>query len=302
MSESNLYAASVVICVRNGADTIARQLRALDRQINADSFEVIIVDNGSTDGTLTVVQEWIDREPHAASLIRVVDAGPTPGIPRARNIGAREAQGRIIAFCDADDEVGDEWLASFITALESDALAGGGLTPVTVDGMPWPGTFGDGLPSTSYLPHVGNCNCAMTRTLFFAVGGYDESLPRYGFEDVELSWRVQEAGYPLLYVPDARIRFTVSASTASISKRFYLGQGRMLMAQRFPNYDPTEYSLVLVARQLFRDAVALAKVVIRDRHVDRKAAGQLVAGAGRFVGVLKYKGSRAPQRRGVTGD
>lgn len=302
MSRSaDIYDASVIMCVRNGAGTIGRQLEALDRQTESGTFEIVIVDNGSTDGTKEILREWKSSGSHAATSITLIDAGPTPGIPRARNIGARSARGRIIAFCDADDQVGDEWLAHFMAALDRDALAGGALTPVRSDGSAWPGQFKHGLAQTNYLPHVGNCNCAITRSLFFEIGGYDESLPRYGFEDVEISWRVQEAGYPLLYVPGASIRFTVSDNTASVAKRFYLGQGRVLMAARFPKYDSSTYTVIATLSDLLREAGTMAVNVLRTRHVDRRTACQIIAGAGRVAGALKYRGGRVPKRRGVYG-
>lgn len=288
---------SVIICVRNGAATIRRQLEALDAQRDAPSFEVIVVDNGSTDGTPAIVRAWIDAEGHQHVRARLVDAGRRPGIPRARNVGAGAATGRILAFCDADDVVDHDWVAAFSAAVRVDGLAGGRILAVDANGTPKPGVFGAGLIATSYLPHVGNCNCAISRNLFHAVGGYDESLPRYGFEDVDLSWRVQEAGFPLIYVDDAVVRFTLSSDAASIRKRFRLGQGRVLMARRFPEYDPQQYTVRSTATDLVGDAAHLVKTGLRTHRFERQGAARLVAGAGRVVGAIRYAGSKTPPRR-----
>lgn len=288
---------SVIICVRNGAATIRRQLEALDAQRDPPPFEVIIVDNGSTDGTPAIARAWINAEGHQHVRASLVDAGRRPGIPRARNIGAGAATGRLLAFCDSDDVVGPDWVAAFSAAVRVDGLAGGRILAVHADGTPKPEVFGAGLIGTSYLPHVSNCNCAITRNLFNAVGGYDESLPRYGFEDVDLSWRVQESGFPLLYVDDAVVHFTLSSNAASIRKRFRLGQGRVLMARRFPEYDPQQYTVRSTAADLVGDAAQLVKTALRTHRCDRQGASRLVAGAGRVVGAIRYAGSRTPPRR-----
>lgn len=288
---------SVIICVRNGERTIERQLAALDAQRGSVPFEVLIVDNGSTDATARIVTTWLDRAGHAHCAARLIDGGAEPGIPRARNLGASLARGRIIAFCDADDEVLPGWVQAWAEAIDGHQLAGGLILPRNEAGERLPGVFGDGLARARYLPHVGNCNCAIAREAFFAVGGYDESLPPYGFEDVDLSWRVQEAGYPLIYVPEARVHFTVSGNRASIRKRFLLGKGRVLMAARFPRYDATRYTVRSTVSDMAAEVRRLLGAGIGDRAAAKRAASSLVAGAGRFVAACEYRRSGLPERR-----
>ncbi|MCG7427175.1 glycosyltransferase family 2 protein [Helcobacillus sp. ACRRO] len=89
---SNAIDVSVVVCVRNGAATIQRQLDALDAQIEHPPFEVVVVDNGSADGTADLVRQWVGQPVHAAERITLVSSGPAPGIPHARNIGCSNAR------------------------------------------------------------------------------------------------------------------------------------------------------------------------------------------------------------------
>lgn len=289
---------SVIICVRNGARTIRRQLDALDRQMDYPPFEVIVVDNGSSDGTVQCVTAWIDGSRHAASRLRLMAGPRRPGIPATRNVGALAADGRLIAFCDADDEVDARWVGTLARGTVGECLAGGRTIARAADGSPRAGVFGDGLIATRYLPHVGTNNCAMPREAFFAVGGFDESLPRYGFEDVDFCWRAQEAGFPLIYIHDAVVHFTVSDATSSVRKKLALGRGRVLMAARYPSYDPTNYTLILALKNL---AVALFTAVLHPRSLSRSGRsglGHLVGLAGRVCGAVQYRGGRClPARK-----
>lgn len=298
MSEQIHVEATVVLCVRNGASTIRRQLDALDAQTGAPDFEIVVVDNGSTDGTREILREWKEGDGHAARTIVVVDAGDPPGLPRSRNLGAASARGRVILACDADDEVGPGWVAAMTRAIEGDQLAGGRLLAVDSRGNDRSDLFGPGLIATPYLPHVGGANFAVSRRAFFVVGGFDESLPPYGFDDVDFSWRVQEAGFPIIYVDDAEVRFTVSDAGASVRKRFLLGKGRVLMAQRYPRYDSTEYTAGLVLGDVVRSVVDLVRRSVTVRSIDRRAAGRVIASAGRVSGYFNYTvRGRAPARR-----
>ena len=204
---------SVIICALNAASTLPRQLKALENQETELPYEVILVDNGSDDDTRAVMEAWAQEPRENKFTVKVVDASATPGIPAARNTGARAASGRVLAFCDADDEVSPQWVQAF-SEVQDKELAGGWIRAFDANGTPRPDAFGKGLIATPYLPHVGNCNCAITRARFFEIGGYDESLPRYGYEDVDISWRHQEADGVMRFIPEAEIRFTLSEGRA----------------------------------------------------------------------------------------
>lgn len=288
---------SVIVCVRDGARIIGHQLAALDAQVDAPAFEIVVVDNGSRDATRSVVRSWARRDTHAATSVHLVDGGSAPGIPRVRNLGARTARGRVLAFCDADDEVDPGWVAAMAAAVDDDQLAGGLILARTRDGAPRHDTFGPGLIATPYLPHVGNCNCAISRETFFAVGGYDESLPRYGFEDVDLSWRVQEAGHPIVFVPDAVVRFTLSGTGTALRKRLQLGEGRVLMAHRYPLYDPVAYTPRRAAIDLSLAVRRTAAGAVRTRRVDRADASLCVSSLGRLLGAIRIAVRGVPDRK-----
>lgn len=144
---------SVIICVRNGARTIRRQLDALDAQVDHPPFEVIVVDNGSTDDTVAVVERWLRERGPVDAPGHLVDASTRPGIPYARNQGALAARGRLLAYCDADDRVHPRWVGAMHRALARDGIVGGRIEGISPSGKPLPHTFPHGLNVTEYLPH-----------------------------------------------------------------------------------------------------------------------------------------------------
>src|SRR5690242_355556 len=98
---------SVVIAAFDAQHTLGEQLDALAGQDVGFAFEVLVCDNGSRDATPALVRRRQEHEP----WLRLVDASARRGPSAARNIGAGHARGRFLAFCDADDVVGQGWLA-----------------------------------------------------------------------------------------------------------------------------------------------------------------------------------------------
>lgn len=293
---------SVVICAKNEEHRLPRQLAALDRQQGAPEFEVIVVDDGSTDRTREIALSWIAAGGHACSRARVVPGGEDGGIPAARNRGALAAQGRVLAFCDADDEVRPGWVAALAAAAREGTVLGGMVVPRAVAGANPARLAARTLTPTSYLPHVSGCNTALLLRDYLTLGGCDESLPRYGFEDVEFSWRAQESGFLLVGVDDAVVDYTLSSSRASVRKRFLLGQGRVLMARRFPRYDGATYTLRSTLAELLRALRGAVVGSARSRRPDRKALSHVVACAGRVVGAVRHPARRpAPPPRLIPG-
>lgn len=284
--------ASVIICVKNGQDFLRRQLDAVTTQVTNPriSYEIIVVDNGSTDGTPQVIQEWL-KTVRANGLIKTFSQPHLKGIPTARNFAAQQAEGDLLLFCDADDEVSDSWVQAYIDRLNGqEALAGGLIEAYDSAGVAHPGFFPHSLIQTTYLPHVVNCNCAVSRSIFFAVGGYDQSLPTYGFEDVDFSWRVHAAGFPIIFVEEARIWFQISGSTASFRKKFLLGKGRVLMARRYPSYDSETYSVGYCTKKIIRVASEIIHRFRKERTFNRRELSVLVASFGNLYGALFYSG------------
>jgi glycosyltransferase involved in cell wall biosynthesis len=113
LGPDSMVGLSVVVPVRNGAGELPDQLRALSRQVWSGNWEVIVVDNGSTDETRDVAVSFASVLPR----LQVVDASDGAGHGHAVNRGIAAASAHAILFLDADDEVGPGYLAAMAGAL-----------------------------------------------------------------------------------------------------------------------------------------------------------------------------------------
>jgi glycosyltransferase involved in cell wall biosynthesis len=195
--------ATVVIPARDAAGHLDAALAALRAQATSRSFEVLVVDDGSRDETPVVAAA-------AAPLVRLL-SGRGEGPAAARNLGAREARGRVLAFTDADCAPAPGWLDAGLAAVDAGAqLVQGRVDPPPgVERGPWDRFISVereyGLYETA--------NLFVTRALFEALGGFQSVLePRAGKElgeDVWLGWRARRAGARTAFAPEALVHHAV---------------------------------------------------------------------------------------------
>jgi glycosyltransferase involved in cell wall biosynthesis len=193
--------ATVVLPAFDAASTIDVQLRALAAQRFAGAWELIVADNGSRDDTVARVRAWADRIP----VLRVVDASARRGPAAARNVGAAEARGRVLLFCDADDAAEPGWMAGLVSALVDAEAAAGGRAYTSLNRrahgpLDWPAPLFT-KPPLAHLPAASSHNLGVRADVFAELGGFDEQLT--AGEDVDLCWRLQLAGHRLVGAPAA---------------------------------------------------------------------------------------------------
>jgi len=204
---------SVLVCSRNGRERIGACLESLRRQSYADR-EVIVVDDGSTDGTAAFVAAEFPE-------VRLLELPPS-GLGAARNAAAGAARGSYFAFLDDDCEADEEWLAWLMRGFIDQAgaaLGGPNVPPVGARGLRRaldlaPSTAQPVMLDDTRAEHLPGCNLAVRRDAFDAVGGFNPAYHTAG-DDVDFCWKLEEKGYPITYFAPAMVwharRQTLSA-------------------------------------------------------------------------------------------
>lgn len=223
---------SVVIPCRNEARYLAGQLRSLEGQDWDGWWEVVVVDNVSTDATAEIAESFASRLPR----LRVLRAPAGEGPNFASNVGAREASGDALLFLHGDDEVAPGYLRFMAEALEKHAFVA---ARVDYDALnpPWLSNTRQrwqtsGLNDAHRLPYALGSTQALRREVFERLGGFDETLKQSG--DVDLSWRAQLGGTSIHFEPRAVVRYRFRESYRDMYRQFRgYGRGRAALYRRY---------------------------------------------------------------------
>lgn len=225
---------SVIVPAYNAAATLGACLRALDEQsVSRDQYEVIVVDDGSTDDTAALARSA------GARVVQQAHQGPSA----ARNRGVQAAQGEIVLFVDADCEPGPEWIEQMTRPF---------LDPATVGAKGVYRTRQKSLLARlvqlefeiryermARLPQidfVDTYSAAYRRAVFNEHGGFDCAYPVPSAEDIDLSFRIARAGHRLVFAPAGWVWHTHPTSL-----RYYLARKaryaywRALLYLRYPD-------------------------------------------------------------------
>jgi len=193
--------ASVVICSYNGSRTLRDCLDGVAR-LDYPDYEVIVVDDGSTDATPAIAEEYRCR------LIRT----PNRGLASARNTGLAAATGEIVAYLDDDARPDPHWLAylaaTFLSTSHA-AVGGPNLAPAGDGAIAdcvarSPGGPVHVLLTDREAEHIPGCNMAFRRECLAAIGGFDLQF-RVAGDDVDVCWRLQERGWTIGFHPTAMV-------------------------------------------------------------------------------------------------
>jgi glycosyltransferase involved in cell wall biosynthesis len=200
---------SVVVPTFNNGDVLRRTIEALaDQTLPPEAYEIVIADDGSTDGTA----EMVAGVARAPLRVRYV-AQPNLGRSAARNLGARAARGRVVLFIDADiwatPQLLETHLRHYADASARLGVQGRSLTHPEARAT----TFMRAREITPDLSvrrrsdlspvHIITRNFSVVRSEFDAIGGFDEGFTGYGWEDIELAMRLRARGVTFDYDPEA---------------------------------------------------------------------------------------------------
>ncbi len=193
---------TVIVCSYNGARTIRATCEAL-LQLDYPDYQVIVVDDGSTDDTAAIVRAY------DYTLIRTRNRG----LSCARNVGLQAAKGEIVAYLDDDAYPDRHWLRYLAAAFASPAnvkhaAIGGPNVPPPGDELVAqcvahaPGGPIHVLLSDREAEHIPGCNMAFRKSCLEAIGGFDAQF-RVAGDDVDVCWRLQQEGWTLGFSPAA---------------------------------------------------------------------------------------------------
>ena len=220
--------ASVIIPNLNGAGWLKDSIESIYAQTEQD-FELIVVDNGSTDESLNIARSYCGRERYT-----LIENAENPGFSHAVNQGIAIAKGEFIALFNNDAFAEPGWLAELIKTAQSDPrifavsslmlryyepeLADDAGDYVTILGFAC--KRGDGLRAERYQKPCrvfSACGGAALyrKSILDKIGVFDELFFAY-YEDVDLSWRANNHGYKNVYCPTARCRHICGATTGAV--------------------------------------------------------------------------------------
>ena len=293
---------SVVIPNWNGAHHLPTCLDSLRRQTATD-IQVIVVDNGSTDGSLELLQR---RYPE----VEVLPLEKNEGFARACNAGMQAASGAFVILLNNDTEVDPRWVQEVLAAFDRHPEAGMVASKMLlfdrrdtfhtagdfyrVDGGPgnrgvWQRDEGQ-YDDEEYVFGACGGSAAYRRAMLERVGLLDEAF-YYSCEDVDLAWRAQLAGWRCIYAPRAVVYHKLSATGGGSTASFYDGRNTIyLLIKDYPGDLWKRHWRAVLRRQLLVAWEALRSW--RGEAARARLRGQVV---GLFLGPPRM----VPKRRAV---
>ena len=202
---------SLVIPTVNEGENLSMTIGSIQETITG-TYEIIVVDNGSTDGSTEFIEQKDD--PH----IRLLNTGERLGVAGARNYGAAFAEGTILIFIDAHMLFPQHWLTPILDVLHEEqvelvvpAVSAWGNPHAIGYGISWkgerlePSWLGKQSSDPYSVPLAGGCFQAFRREFFYEIGGYDPGMTNFGSEDLEMCLRIWLLGYQVKIVPQVDI-------------------------------------------------------------------------------------------------
>ena len=225
---------SVVVASYNGARTLNACLASLTK-LNYPNYEVIVVDDGSTDTTPQIVSVYSDVRYFGQS---------NQGLSVARNTGIYAAEGDIVAFTDSDCRADEDWLYYLVGDLLNSSFTGIGghnflppddsITAAAVQVSP--GAPAHVMLTDRLAEHIPGCNMAFYKWALMEIGCFDPIYMKAG-DDVDICWRLQRRGYKIGFSPAGFVwHYRRSTVRAYLKQQRGYGEAEALLVRRHPEY------------------------------------------------------------------
>lgn len=224
---------SIVIVTHNIVPHIGACLRSIQALSYDPPPQVVIVDNGSDDESIAIVQQIM---PEAIILPQQRNTGFAGGV----NTGVAASSGDIVVLLNPDTAVDQYWLDALVTALQNPTCGVAGSKILDYDGKTLLHTGGSYIPTTlltthrgyqevdrgqydqqESLPFVTGASMALWRSTWEQLGGFDTGFYPIYFEDLDLCLRIQDLGLECHYIPQSVLRHVESTTTGKYSGAFY---------------------------------------------------------------------------------
>ena len=230
---------TIAICTRNGSERLRSNLPTFET-IADSNFELLIVDDGSTDSTKKTVEAFIQK---TSLPCRLLSQEPS-GLSVARNHAAREGKGEFIVYIDDDARHQPQWISAIREAFARNpkAAAAGGPnlapTPISRQNAIVTACLGNAshiLFTDTTAEHLPGCNFALRRDVLLQLGGFDPTFHAAG-DDVDVCWRLLDKGYQLAFHPTACVSHDRRATIKGFlrQQRGY-GEAEALLYHKHPN-------------------------------------------------------------------
>ncbi|MGN6552556.1 MAG: glycosyltransferase [Verrucomicrobiota bacterium] len=279
---------SIVITVYNGAQTLAVQLEALARQRYSKPWEVVIIDNGSTDNSAEIAKSFDRRIP----VLRIVNEFILRGRPFALNAGLTAARGDLILMTDQDDEVGPGWLEAMTSALEQFEMVGCSVRHEKLNPpeLHWTQQKNE-LPRLWFPPYclfASGTTLGLRRSVLNQVGKFDETLKFV--QDTDFCIRAHLKNIELGFVPDAVLHYRRRTKYRDhFQQARSYAQESAILAKR---YWPATKNTAPVFKDFMKESIELVPLAFRARSRSGRYdfLWKLGRQIGRTEGLLKYRG------------
>lgn len=289
---------SVIIPCHNAGETLGIQLECLASQKGAAPFEVLVVDNKSTDRTREVAALWADK-----LNLRIIDAHKHQGVSYTRNRGIGEALGEKLIFIDGDDAIAPNYIGCCQRTLDEVAVYVSGFDPVEASEFVLGRDHLMGLIEHKLLPYrsplpteadpawpiLPGCSFGARRDLMIELGGFDVSYEP-GAEDNELAFRLMEAGYELKVQRSTTIAYRVDSQQSRPFKVYYRrAKSAALLKTNKKVWASQGDNLFSLGFATLRASFVLLRAVTQSRGDYSQVKARLAQAVGTLHGYVEYQ-------------